>query len=126
MNGIASGLLSLRARSGSPTQAGRGLVGVERQQLLADAKIMDGPVPPPEIDGHVNLVGVEQAKAGRDHDLLVSDLLEALRDDVMAVDADRTAGRAQKAPGLGFGRRSGPQDLADDRRIEDVERARKA
>src|SRR5262245_49597503 len=96
-------VLSLRDRSGSPAQPDGGLVWIEGQKLVADAEIVDVPVLSGQVERDVDLVGVKKPEAGRHHNLLVSDFLEALRDDVVAVDAHRALDRAQEAPRLRLG-----------------------
>src|SRR5262245_66638584 len=68
-----------------PAQAGGGLVGVKRQDLVADPQVVDVAVARPEVERDVNLVLVVEAEAGRHDDLLVADHLEPLRDGVVAV-----------------------------------------
>src|SRR5437879_175316 len=84
--------------SGRAAAEGRGrLVGVQRADLVADAEILDRAVLRGEVELEIDLVGVEHAEAGRDDQLLVADALEALGDDVVAVDADRAAHGADEA-----------------------------
>src|SRR5882724_6120375 len=87
----------LRSRSfRTATQTGRGLFRVERQDLVADAEVVDAAIPRREIQRDVHLVAVVEPEARRHDDLLVADLLEALGDHVMPVDRHRAVERAQE------------------------------
>ena len=57
-----------------PAQAGRCLVGVEGQDLVADAQVVDRAVAGRQVEAEIDLVVVEQPKARGNDDLLVADL----------------------------------------------------
>src|SRR5215207_8025769 len=87
-------------RSALPAaQAGRGLLGVERQDFVADAQVHDAAVPGPEVEAQIHLVLIEQAEARRDADLFVAHGLVAFGHDVVAVDRDRAVACAQEPAG---------------------------
>src|SRR5262249_36117759 len=112
----------LRA-AGGRSQGLSGPLGIERADLALDLEVVDRAVPRRQIELEIDLVAVEDAEAGGDDDLLVADPPEALRDDVVAVDRDGAAHRLEEAARhLGRGG-AGPQERADHRDVEDVDRA---